>query len=113
MAFRNIVTDAAGDSGNSASIRVPAGPGVLRITGDDYTGVTVKAQFSVDNSTFFNLDSQTFTADGAKLLHLPEGYLRVNITGGGAGDNIDANWHQSEFINNTVASAASTVRTNS
>lgn len=98
MSFIAIATDVVGNVGNTSSKPVKAGPTFISVTGDDFTGVTTKIQFSVDGITFYDVDGLSVTGAGKHwIVNLPAGHLRANITGGGAGDNIDVRFHQSAF----------------
>lgn len=96
MSFVNMFTDLAGDAGNSTAVAYPGGPGVFVITGDDFTGVTMKHQWADFDAptTFYQVgaDVTSITSGKTVVVSLPPGMVRFNITGGGAGDNIDAKY---------------------
>lgn len=88
-----ITTDAAGDAGNSSAVVIPSGVSVVNLNdATDLTGVTIIVQHSKDGGTTWNQVNSTGSLSANTVLFngvLTAGHLRVNITGGGAGDNID------------------------
>lgn len=112
MALTNIVTDAAGDSGASASQAVTGGMVFVGLTDSaDLTSVSITVEFSDDDSAFYQLTSNGSPSNDISLFNgvLPAGYLRVNITGGGAGDNIDIDMKETALA---TSAALATVDTN-
>lgn len=105
METTNLASAVNGDVGAGTAKNVTSGIHYFAVSGTDFTGVTVAFQYSHDNSQWVTIDS--VSAAGGKVSVLPEGYVRSNITGGGAGDAITVKhgWVplvKGNFIKNTT-----------
>lgn len=109
MALKTLTTNANGNSGASASVPVAAGATFIQVTATSFTSCNVAIQFSDDNTTFVTIGNITANNTG-QLHNLPEGFLRVNLTGGSTGEAINTKYKQfslkalfvGDFSNNDV-----------
>lgn len=74
-------------SATGSSVRWWGGRGVFVVPSGTFSGATVKLQWSLDNSTFLDVDRSgdtyvTLTAAGAGRFELPPCHIRAAITGG-------------------------------
>ena len=87
MASDTIETLLSNGSATGSGVRWHGGRGVFSVPSATFSGATIKLQWSLDNSTWLDVDRSgdtyvTFTAAGAGRFELPRCFLRVAISGG-------------------------------